>query len=927
MKKSNKIWLSSLSLLAGAVPLLAVACKDPEAKNKYVFEYSSPYNPQAFLHDASRSYGSFISTSTTQHTSVGLVRIESIGEPEVQSKVIVDESGNVKDTKRYIINPTWTKRSLALASAVVVTDNNGTVTTFDSDEAEVKTPANAQENGVQYYTSPSVELKSNNEKSINSANFEAKLKTAKKLQFVVRRGVHWTNEQGEATKYEIKAKDFYYSWLRTLYVNQSYRIENGGSEELDKQAAEALSNPSSVAFTDKENYSNDYLFTLFGVDHKKFSVENEFIQKVGEEEAVTFEKIEGKETANFNEFFSKSILQDYTFAPAPSEYIDEANQTGNYPIYNYIGTQTDKTTALVEKIKALDKTSKTYISGAYWYGVSLKNTLYSGAYYIAPQRGQELVLKKNKNYYDKAFVESKNTIEQIVDIYNQGLDVDTFAKRVFDKYKQGKLSQISFSQLKENQRAEILNDAVKYGLRYTKVVNKKRPYYLNFSQPFIKPIPTGQNVSFYGFNDAYAKLVYGSTREQLKNGTNDPASYISGDGLIFRSLLNAAINWDELASQATNGQAFAWIAKVADGSAIGGSDQSSSKFKTPGDVRERINSLFALKADRSGKIDFGGSLGKELSPSENEEAAKNLSTKTEKLKSAGFELIKKELADLFKKFDKENPTLAGQNFEFEYAFPYVNIPAGYKAAFANIVQTFKELNPRLAITVFSTDNKDDPKFDNYRTGGANGTEFVAWSYDYDSIGSGYDGLSWGANFIPTLTWIAANDANDKNKLIKENYPKLYQLAKDIVKYSKESTHEWVGSVPFEDLHLVENKFKAQRLPYTANYEFKKNEQGFYTLQRDGAGKPKPWKAPGWKHETEAYAWTAEFWLNYIHEKPNEYAIGLMEELTSFFNVNFTYNTFKQRNEFGQSLVEKKFIVPDESVTGVSIFSDWKIKNN
>ncbi|MBS7551933.1 hypothetical protein KII05_11100, partial [Weissella confusa] len=96
-----------------------------------------------------------------------------------------------------------------------------------------------------------------------------------------------------------------------------------------------------------------------------------------------------------------------------------------------------------------------------------------------------------------------------------------------------------------------------------------------------------------------------------------------------------------------------------------------------------------------------------------------------KLKSARFELIKKELADLFKKFDKENPTLAGQNFEFEYAFPYVNISAGYKAAFANIVQTFKELNPRLAITVFSTDNKDDPKFDNYRTGGANGTEFVA----------------------------------------------------------------------------------------------------------------------------------------------------------------------------------------------------------
>ncbi|MGX9357844.1 OppA family ABC transporter substrate-binding lipoprotein [Mycoplasma sp. 773] len=934
MKKANKILLASLPLLSASVPLLLASCSNNLQSgkvHKYVFEYNSPYTGQAFVYDASRSYGGYVSVATTQQTSAGLVRIENIGEPVLTNKVKKDQSGKIIGTAQYITTPTWTKKALAMASAVVITDKNGSITTFDSDDADIMTEPNGEKDGVKYYTSASVELKSNNQKSINSFNFDNKLKSATKVQFIIRKGVFWVDETGKKTKYEVNAKDFYYSWLRTLSVSQSFRDKNGGSEELDKEAAKVLSDASSSAFTDKEEYSNDYLFSLFGIDHKKFSVEKEFIQKVGLDDAVTFEKISNHDNPEFTEFFNKLILRDYTFQPAPSQYIDEKNQTEQLPVYNYNGLQNDETKKFEDKIRKLDKNSIVYKVGAYWYGVSLKNTLYNGAYYISPQKGQELILKKNKNYYDQKFVNSPDTIEQIVFIYNQNVAAETFADRIFNKYKEGSVSQIAFSQLNKAQQDEILRDGNKFGLRYIQVVNTNRPFYRNVAQPFVRALPQGQNNSFYEFNDAFAKLVYGATRDELSKGLNDPSEFISGRGLIFRTLINAAINWDEFASQATSSQSSAWIAKVADGSPIGGNDQQLSKFRTPNDVRDRINSLFALKADESGKIDFGTTIGKEISPSENEEVLfKKNGTRSQKLESAGFEKIKEELKKLIDNFYEKFPEYKDQDIEFKYAFPFINIPKGYKTAFESIQETFSQLHPKLKLSIYYTDNKDDPRFDNFRSRGSNGSETVSWSYDYDSIGSGYDGLSFSANLVPTLTWIAANDSGDKNKLIRENYPKIYKLAKDMVEYANEDgPHKWIGSVPFADLHLVENKYKGQYLPYTTSVTFEKrteNGKEHYFLKRDSNNKAIPWTSHDGKHGTDAYAWTAAFWLQYIAKHTNEQAIELMEQFTSFFNIGFTYAIFKQKNEFGRALVEKKFVVPDSTNPGVDLYVDWKIKN-
>ncbi|MCV3733859.1 oligopeptide ABC transporter substrate-binding protein [Mycoplasma enhydrae] len=923
MKKNKKLWLVSLATLLGTtVPLAAASCSGFN-KRRYVYEYNSKIENKPFFYDASRSFGSYLETSTRHQTSVGLIRKATLNEPKIVGILTNDSSGNQK-SQRLILEPTWQKNKLELASEIHVTDEHGNIHVFDNDEADIKPEGDVTIEGKKYYSSPSVDLRSDNQRSINSANFDEKMNSAVKVQFVIRKGVKWVDSNGKATKYEVQAKDFYYSWLRTYLIKDIHRQQYGGSKELDDLAAKSVSKDTENYFTSQDSYDNDYLYPLFGIDSSKFLEEDKFLQKLANSEtkAVTFEKLPTQK-AKFLELFNEIIIKTYELMPAPSQYLDEMNEDAKFKVYNYLGISDDKTKEFEKEVKKLDKSSLAYKSGAYWYAISQKDLLYVGPYYLTPQSGQEQKFKKNKHYWDEAWVKDDNTIEEIVFIYQPTpVDADTFAQRIFNKYKQKSLSNIAFSQLKENQKDEMQKASEKYGLRYIKPLNRSIPYYSMLSQPFVAPL--SKNLSQYGFNDAFAKLMYGGTLDELKAGTNDPETYISGTGLVFRTLYNAAINWDQLASEANSGQAKSWIAKVADGSSIGGSNQKTSNLKTPANAENKINSLFAIQADGTKKVDFG-KYGDSLEPTENAEYVKDFSDVTEKLKSAGFNQIKEELQKLIDEFDKNNPTLKDKNFEFNYFYPYINITAQQKNAFEQLLKTFKELNPRLDFKLVAVTDSAKTEFNQYRAEGANGANFISWAYDYDSVGSGYDGLSWQANFIPTLTWIAKNDAGDKNKKIQTFYPKLYQLSKDILTYEKQPGNEWVASVPFEDIHLIENRFKGQSLPNVAYYEFKKDSNNVYRLERDANNKAKRYTpAPG-KHATDAWEWSSRFWLNYISSKTNEEIVELMTELTSYFNINFTHGIFKSKEEFGRILVQKHFVVPDSLSLGVSVYLDWKVK--
>ncbi|WP_373439342.1 OppA family ABC transporter substrate-binding lipoprotein, partial [Metamycoplasma equirhinis] len=89
---------------------------------------------------------------------------------------------------------------------------------FDSDETDGTRPEaeSTATDGTKYYKESTVKLTSSNEKSINSAKFREILAKAKKFQVVIRKGINWVDSNGQKTKYQLVARDYWYSWLRTV---------------------------------------------------------------------------------------------------------------------------------------------------------------------------------------------------------------------------------------------------------------------------------------------------------------------------------------------------------------------------------------------------------------------------------------------------------------------------------------------------------------------------------------------------------------------------------------------------------------------------------------------------------------------------------------------------------------------------------------
>ncbi|EPL00670.1 hypothetical protein CP02DC14_2315 [Chlamydia psittaci 02DC14] len=85
----------------------------------------------------------------------------------------------------------------------------------------------------------------------------------------------------------------------------------------------------------------------------------------------------------------------------------------------------------------------------------------------------------------------------------------------------------------------IVNKNVKkYGLRQLKPSNK-----LNPRQRFITTSHLNLAVADSKFlNDAYLKISYNVTKDDIKNGKQSLSDYLSNGPLSFRSILNPAVN-------------------------------------------------------------------------------------------------------------------------------------------------------------------------------------------------------------------------------------------------------------------------------------------------------------------------------------------------------------------------------------------------
>ncbi|MDD7897220.1 hypothetical protein PUW95_00480 [Metamycoplasma hyosynoviae] len=880
-KKQKLLFLNALPLAAlTTIPLVSASCgKDIIERQQFVRAWDSLLTPVPFRSDSSRSYGGFQDTTMLHNTGGLLLRVQGLNEPDV------------KDGKE-IITPTFAKYRLELASAIVLTLEDGTVKTYDNDQAEV-TP----QKPTGGWDKITVFKESANATSINSKQFLEDLKKTKKLQFAIKEGIHWVDYKGRKTSHQVVPKDFYYSWLRTANISRDTRFENGANEEIDKIMNEKLANKDTSIFTANQAYSNEYLYGLFDIDSSKFYKEDQFLQALpnSTKQGVTFELTQGGKVGSFDSFLKKCIIGNYDFLAAPSQFIDETNKNlGSLTLYNHLNKRLSYADEKLVRDKLLSIKDTLYGKiGSYWYGLGDYSTLYAGPFYEAFPSGTRRIFRENAYYWDKEWVNSSQKIKEVIWKYNQSASSDKkqFARNQFNNFKLNEVSTVVYNSLESNEKAEIINK--KLGPKYSKPLNRYTPTYKFASVPLVRG---GQEN--YLFNDAYAKLVYGATKEEIKTGKQKIDSFIGGLGLSFRTILDAAVNWATFEDQQSNQLWKPWLGKLAWDGQIGGKDQETAEKKTLVEFYEDLNSLYAIDSEgKRIKFNTGGTDKFLITNTENIEYAKGQKEIKEKLKSAQFEKLKEELKKTIEKFDQENPTYKDQKFEYTYYYQYLNITSELKSTEEKLMNLFKELHPRLNIK-FEYSSQEDKTFNDVRDNGISGQEFSGWSYDYDGSASGFDGMSWNQHLIFSLSWIK----HKAQQSFKDSFPELTKLAEALHTY--ENTHKFESSIPFNDLYLISNRYAYTFIIGGYNYKFKKDGD-LYVLERNEKNKPIPHPSA-----TDIYLWSAKFWFDHIKTLNNADVVKLLQEIITFQNVDHQIGGNRtNKNPFTPYLINKAYNYP------------------
>ncbi|KKB26837.1 hypothetical protein MM26B8_00140 [Mycoplasmopsis meleagridis] len=998
-KKKLLISLSSLTLALSPLTALAVSCTEDESivtKHQWVFSYNTPYSAKGFPYDESNGYGGFVTPKQAYYT-LPLSRLQGLSQPEIDVYG-VKEGKNVPEIKKLIVKPTFVKRKLEAAKAIILTLKDGTVKIYDNDKADIYPEPdlevmdqldNVTKKG---YRNISSNVTSNDPRSINNISFNHDLTNAKEMQFVIRDNVKYVDKNGNETKYNVTPKDFYYSWLRTFLLTTLERRNNGGSEALDNFVNGNLLETGSNYFTNTVSYPNSYLFSFIGIDYNSFADENKFLKTLDSSitsnlgvdpntKAVTIAGVENADFYDFTTLFNSLIINDLTFMPAPSEYIDDVNnkivniinsykqdnpnvdlsqlsaeieksdpkysqqqealkKLGDYAIskglneiYTYNSKNLTETPELLGKFLALlsqiDQNSKTFKSGTYWYGISIDNTLFAGPYYPKGFSNLKETFAKNPYFYDKSFVNAKDTINEVeLSFVTRPINALDFQTRQFNQYNVGDLSRLSFSSLSTSQKTSIISkNSKETGLRYSQVFNEKTPYYRRAPLAFAYENENGSE--YYSFSDTYSLLNWGVNKEDLGKGLANPSTFIDGLGLSFRTILNAAINYAYLAETESNSLATAFVGNVAIDSLLGGRDQDESPYKKPLDVLDRINVLYAIDADGN-KINFGTNENPiyEVSMKENQLFALNQKNTEDKLKSKYFDRLQKEMQKVLDKFDKLYPKYAGQDFVFDLYYFYTNPSENIKRSGTFLEEIINKLNSRLK-PKFSYGDVSTPaaykRYFDLNIRGANGTNRVAWGVDYTtSIGSSFDGLSWNGELIPTLTYIYANR---ENPTLKNAFPQLVNASVELHNYATRNNPHW--DVPFDELYKVAGQILIGDASVFVKNKFtlnsKNNKYELATKTTSDNKTTEVLREPSEAAQAiDPFTFSAKFWLQYSKELTNEELIKLIKEVATYLGYDYFAANKRAINPFTEYLVNPGYIITVIPGQDQEYISDWRI---
>lgn len=824
MKYKTKKTLIVSGVVLGAASVVAAvtsiyftspSIKRISTEGIYINRQNTKLLVPGYRYDTSATYGNASSNTVTVLLTNDLIHLKTEGKLQL-------EQNQVK-------KPSFQSYEFGLADSIVVrlknidNPNEEMELVFDNDDAEkADVPAS--------FKSVVFEKDSENKRSINNKKIFQKLLSIgamnKKVQlddmqesdidangkwvingvgFTIRPNVKWVDSNGNETKYNVVAEDFWYSFMRTKLFDKNYRRENGGSKELDSYFITKAN--ATQRFQEKDKYPNEYLYGFFDLDSSKLYKKETAIQKTFKDgrDMFMFSSFDNvNRTTGFSSVVSKFLANNLQLSAAPSEYIKEL---ANNESLNKINSNLE--------ISGLARQF-----GIYTYGQTRTQTLYASPYIPKSAFEQREIFEYNKHYSNKKWVNAVEkgelnvngkkvkALKKIIFEYAGGIDTSTYNTQLLQSYLQGTVSEIKYSDLTTAQRSsifgsdsspeEIAKTATQNGLQYTKTLNISSLV----QRTLIQSNPS-HLAKEYGFNDNYSKLVFGLSHEELKKGTNNTTnSFFINDGFEFRLLIQAAVNWDAYVGQTYSNQRILWLNGTAQDAKFTTVNDGS---KAPIDYYEEVNTLDFIDWTSSAHEAQIAS----VTPEEMREHSKqNIDSNDEQMKSPKFKLIQANMKRILNKYYKENNLNPSEKIKWEVVYPWADQNVVKVTILENVVKVIKSLDSRLEPTVFVPKNSDELIAKINKNTGV--SDFHGWGYDYEGIGSyiaAFSSSAHGVSILNSIPIFAKNingssstltEQEQRIKFLQEKYPQFTKLSR----YLKEKTDEEMRVAG-----LMEDKYK------------------------------------------------------------------------------------------------------------------------
>lgn len=925
-------------------------------KGVYVARINETLNNEGYKFDYSASYGSILSSSKPS-----ILLTNQILHLRSEGNLIYDQK------TKTIPQPSFESYEFGIANGIVLTFIHNSVTKedvinknipadkyfqliFNSDKAEVFPTWDKDKN-----TTPVLQKTSADPRSINNPDVFGKISSVGYLKekidldspnlsidtneknFVLAgmgitfdKNARWVDSKGNLTKYEIVPEDMFYSIKRTWLFDRKYRLKNGGSEALDNYFIEKTQ--TTKLFGKTQKYPNEYLFDFFGIIKEDLYDKTKAIQKVNpntenEQDAFTFAmnifnpsgQIDTNSSFSIGDIIKKYLVNSITFSLAPSKYIKE-NLANNDAL---------------NKTKAGEITGEAREFAIYTYAQKRKETLFASSYVpVKSEAGQEVYVY-NKHYANKNWVDSvekgvevkdengktkiQKTINKVVLSYTGGIDTATFTNQAFNSFMDGTLSEIDYALLSDSQKRQLyggdqigstsvdqfIENLRSNGLRVTKKINKS-----NLTSRTVWQANPINDKDGYGFNDNYAKLVYGANLAEIKSGNVNTANkFFAGTGFHFRNLIQASINWDYYINWAYSSTRDAWLSGAAQDAIFSSTNLESLK---PVDFNEMgVNDLFFF--DENG-------VKQSVTLKEMKQHSLVNSDRYKLSQSPKYEDIKKSMKKLLDQFYQDNNLdSAKDKIEWEIPYSFADKDETKVAATKFIVnEVINKLDDRLTPKFIEPNNRDELlSAINQKKGAYNAN---LWSYDYEGIGSYFAAFfsdGGGINLLGAVS-IFSKDQNTTeipNLLdLQKEFPKFTEMAK----FVKTKVNEKFDA----NNQTTDQKFKVENWDKISNT----NMNHLATFFEDPVGNPNKVNPISVipvalkMFESEA-SWEKD--ANMTKEQKGQAWTDLIKEFNSIKGVSIdTETSVEKLSNVNYVLFLKEYIVPVSS-DGVNLFSNLK----